>query len=1261
MKKTRIFTLLFIMLALGILVGQSINNISLDNTKDNVVSLEEETYEMTSKNNIRLSGITTVVNGTTYPSTEGVSSEEVILIDDISDFALMNGSSGYFKLTKNITVPNSMTTLGIETFSGFFNGGGYTISNLKGSFVTTLSGTVCNLVIDSPREFTAVLDTSTLVKHTISDTLYGFTTDNSYTQVSQQNFGFVCGTLDSGTIDNVKVNNAKINTNGSTEGKFATSINTTGYMGFIVGKTNQRSYITNCTVSNSTLVHSTAYGVGGIAGYADYSFIRGCLVYNLTVTGKNNLAINTMPKAFTGLITGVSFRGSIIDSIVADINQTSTPYLSFIGAALYYKNTGTLSLNKIYYDETVADYSKPGFDEGYEQIVQITNDPINSSNATVDKYGHVYDIDESSVGYYRTLAIKQINRYTSTSLSTIVSDYNSALDIGGESLKRNTSTYNIDNYVAENEKVIAIKCSISEDLTYGDYLKDRVTLELDTSKTNIEVEIRFQYKFEGSSYFSDLTDTTKVTKMSGEYRVVYIQKGISYVVEGSNGTFNIKPFDMENAVVIVSGHTYTGKEQKVTLNVKTPSGLGFGFTLGGTVAATEVGVYDVEITGDENTTGTLTKQWEIKTGIMNLSSSDINQIYDANYHSIKVTAPDNTTLTYSTDGIEYTTENPSFKDAGTYTVYYKGTNPNYEDASGSVTVTIKPLGLRVIWGETSLVYNGQEQIPTVTLDNIKGDDVVNITGMSGHAIIEGDKYTATILGIDNPNYQLPTEVSKKFEITPILIKVPSISSKAYTGELLYADVDESEGYTIDGIYYGTYVGEYKFSLTPHANHAWENGTKHTLSYKFEITKGTNEWIVAPSIENWTYGESPSELIYEIKFDLPVIRYYQAGSEEYLSDVPTEAGDYTVTISKGNTNNYDGELNETLSFTIYKATPTYEVPTALTALYGDMLGEVVLPNEEAGTWSFKEDSTTLLDEAKEYTFTLVYTPNDINNYKVVEEVVTVNVLKAEVTYTDPTIINQLTYNGSMQELITPAYTNDGTIEYKLDDGEYSTSIPKASEAKTYTVYYRITGDKNHNNVDEQSLEVTISPLMVNIVNVTIDDVHINENGYELNASNVTFDVELTNSDYEVSSITLTGNNEIGTQNVEVVINITNTNYQLVSRTIASIVNITDHEPHTDDDNCTTAVTCKYCDYVFVEANLAHEAHEDDNDETTEVRCKHCNHVVKAAIIDQADGLSIGAIIGIIIGSVAALASIVFSVFWFIIKKRNFADLLILFKK
>ena len=44
-----------------------------------------------------------------------------------------------------------------------------------------------------------------------------------------------------------------------------------------------------------------------------------------------------------------------------------------------------------------------------------------------------------------------------------------------------------------------------------------------------------------------------------------------------------------------------------------------------------------------------------------------------------------------------------------------------------------------------------------------------------------------------------------------------------------------------------------------------------------------------------------------------------------------------------------------------------------------------------------------------------------------------------------------------------------------------------------------------------------------------------------------------------------------------------------------------------------------------------------------------------------GISTGAIVGIIIGSIVVVGIGGFAIFWFVIKKKNFADLIAIFKK
>ena len=81
-------------------------------------------------------------------------------------------------------------------------------------------------------------------------------------------------------------------------------------------------------------------------------------------------------------------------------------------------------------------------------------------------------------------------------------------------------------------------------------------------------------------------------------------------------------------------------------------------------------------------------------------------------------------------------------------------------------------------------------------------------------------------------------------------------------------------------------------------------------------------------------------------------------------------------------------------------------------------------------------------------------------------------KQDPAYTAPTAKTGLTYNGQTQALITPGSTNDGTMQYKLGTGAYSTTLPTATNAGDYTVYYKVVGDATHNDTAEQSITVKI---------------------------------------------------------------------------------------------------------------------------------------------------------------------------------------------
>ena len=97
---------------------------------------------------------------------------------------------------------------------------------------------------------------------------------------------------------------------------------------------------------------------------------------------------------------------------------------------------------------------------------------------------------------------------------------------------------------------------------------------------------------------------------------------------------------------------------------------------------------------------------------------------------------------------------------------------------------------------------------------------------------------------------------------------------------------------------------------------------------------------------------------------------------------------------------------------------------------------------------------------------------------------------------PTVVspvpNVLTYNGSAQELVTAGSTNFGTLKYKVGSDSWSTSIPTRTRGGSYTVYYKVVGDSNINDIPEDTVACSINEKLVTAV-VTVSPSTYTYNG------------------------------------------------------------------------------------------------------------------------------------------------------------------------
>ena len=210
-------------------------------------------------------------------------------------------------------------------------------------------------------------------------------------------------------------------------------------------------------------------------------------------------------------------------------------------------------------------------------------------------------------------------------------------------------------------------------------------------------------------------------------------------------------------------------------------------------------------------------------------------------------------------------------------------------------------------------------------------------------------------------------------------------------------------------------------------------------------------------------------------------YTVTGPEE-----STDAGSYDMTIT--GQGNYQGTC--TKAYTIEKATPTYTVPTGLTAIFGETLADVTLPSAEDGAWSWQAEETTSVGSVGENIFLATFTPTDVDNYKVVEDV-KVTITVTEKGLDEETIQFERASITLMKGSTVPANAltkpADCTVTYSSDNEKVATvdaatGVVTVVGVGTTTITAMATGDYS----GSASYSLTVTQYVPNAYTVTIPD-------------------------------------------------------------------------------------------------------------------------------------------------------------------------------
>ena len=483
------------------------------------------------------------------------------------------------------------------------------------------------------------------------------------------------------------------------------------------------------------------------------------------------------------------------------------------------------------------------------------------------------------------------------------------------------------------------------------------------------------------------------------------------------------------------------------------------------------------------------------------------------------------------------------KEAGSYKTYvsFYSERKTDENTPGIICIrdacqdfTIKPKTLdsnAVVLSQTKYTYDGTRKIPTVTLmdGNIALPDTeysIDITDNTNAGIA-----TVTVSDNDGGNYTVngtKTFIINKAEATVnadnITITygeaIPTLTAKV-SG---LADVDKDKqnliNYTISRAK-GTDVGTYTITPSGDAvqgnyNVTYETGTLTINKKQAGITESPK------AISDLKYNGLEQSLITSGTAEDSCVILYTLGTDattapaaddenatdtekKWRTNIPvgTDAGTYYVWYKVAGDKNHISSDASCITVTINKAEATVKADD-ITITYGDeeptltakVTGLADIDKETQGIIKYTVSRTEGTD-VDSYTIT----PSgdaEQGNYTVRYETGTLTIIKQLAGISEnPKAVSGLVYSGAVQKLLTAGTAEDGiTIYYALgndnitvpvpdaDDAAvktWSTTIPCATYAGTYYVWFKAVADDNH---DVNSAEAVCIPVTVEKASVTV---------------------------------------------------------------------------------------------------------------------------------------------------------------------------------
>lgn len=575
-----------------------------------------------------------------------------------------------------------------------------------------------------------------------------------------------------------------------------------------------------------------------------------------------------------------------------------------------------------------------------------------------------------------------------------------------------------------------------------------------------------------------------------EYAIVVSFEDGNHEIAAQNGTLAL---EKRNIVVSFSKTAAYQNGQKVSVNLAlaaTVDGEYVGDTLGGTLTTKDFAQGEYVLDGERNDFDVteevkiVNAQGEDVTALYNVeyngkvvvneqlidhTANPVKETYDGTAKSITIKAASDVTVTYSTDGVSYTSENPTFVDAGTYTVFYRLEQTGKTTTDDKTTVTISKRNATVIALDQKATY-GEDFTLANSFKTENVIDEADVVATLSCNYVKGNgagAYVITITVNDNDNYVFTAQNGN------LTVGKKNVTVTASGFDTTYGEDADLTNFTVDVADAKQYIslksdyvkGEDAGTYAVRAISSSDNysvtidGVNLVVAKRVATVKANDATVTYGTAPNFSFTASNmfgNDSVTGVTFECSG----KDASESGYAIIPrlTDTQNYTFVAENG-------------VLVIKKAVLTVDFDKIPSITYGDELPEITIAQYHG--FVYGEDQSVLggtLKAACAYTsapmagtFDITFSGLASNNYEIEYEEAQLVVNKAMLTLTADDIA-AITYGDDVPSV---TYTASG---FKFDDEARKAQI-LANVAVTIDTAYVKGSDANANGY---SYNLTIEP-------------------------------------------------------------------------------------------------------------------------------------------------------------------------------------------